>query len=1188
MPNKKEVVYMALTSSSGRIFENSLREMANEIVWHNKYDGDRYEQASYVDPISVDIYLSGARYLLMYYSKSLLEDVEDYSVEEYLKFRNSDLITSLDHIRYWDMFFYGADISPNINKNNNTGATKDELLNTPKYEERNKYYRMLYGLPEYGKENLKYAVYYPEDPTNLSNTTYKPLYEFPSVVKIQADRSGFISDKIEQTKIDRSYDFIKYMTQKRIHPFVARLSGRFELLYIPETEIANLSNDFRAVYEECTTFMIYHYYSEAYRNQYESYEGFIAMSILFMTLQMMQSKYLEADITRDFYDLDSIKVVYDAYSVPFFETIPVSYHTKIIKAINRLLSYKGSDRGFREIFAIFGYNNLNIYQYYLLRQHKLDDNGNPLFIKNILGEYDNEKMFDVKFVKADIAENPYKYIVNSNNDLNYWGVSEADPYWVNDRDLLDKLYNSDYNFIETKYIGVELVFSLTRYILETNYFMRMLLDNRDLMSILTVSHGKLGIDIDLFTLVIYINAIVCMQLGLAGDLSPIFEEPSKLSAIYGYNFIEDLKTVYPYIARQVIFNNDIPEENSEIKRSMQRVRDLFINVSREEREFIDFVNGRHYTMSYTDEVCCVCQRPRNSKYPTYCHHQSCWAHVIDMSAFEFDEETGIAGDIHTIYNTSVTYDNRYMHNYVGLYSNYEDIVDKLRRYINNDTYEELTIKGDFPIYTTYDDALAETNPLIDPSTVDEDNPSIQGEPYMIPLGKYKVIKHIYGDIVAIYRTTVSNISPDESNSKAFIWLNLGVSDSVNYDISNVNYELPPEVNNMHSVGNDKYSDADMAKIVRVKRLIKNYITGITDVFPLEIFQAFMSDYDLDIRSVKAYIKSQFDDPSKYSFDDIIRKYFLNENYIKTTEWGIADGHVSGRDPQSRIETDAHRIIVNEILKIINTDMKLGHNFSSAEIEDINTSYNAIKDLQEVFTKLMWQIKEPKTYYAAKRIEKMLMTTYYSEEIYRKKNGDIAVSYRDLLTDLNPILELRIADMGEKQLLSELDYSLSCLQKLAENLMYIQSYGAINTNKIIEYIYSLLKFFKSAKAELIDFNMQYSVDGKSTNLLKLMGSLTKIESSTGMEPDYWQIVDYVRDIYREIYTDSGIKLSDICYHNEMYINIQSPIFVLDTLSHESVADYFNTEYIELVDHIFDSSRQCHVGNKFTMIDKLIKL
>ena len=151
---------MAQTTVSGRLFENSLREMVKTLVWHNKYLGDKYDSESrYVNAVEVDTYLTGARHLLMANSQDTLEAVENMSNEEYETYRNGLINTAnntslkdttLDlhrEIVYWDMFFYGRKLF-------NDGGEypylpTSELKDIPKYTEKNTYYRELYGLPEY-------------------------------------------------------------------------------------------------------------------------------------------------------------------------------------------------------------------------------------------------------------------------------------------------------------------------------------------------------------------------------------------------------------------------------------------------------------------------------------------------------------------------------------------------------------------------------------------------------------------------------------------------------------------------------------------------------------------------------------------------------------------------------------------------------------------------------------------------------------------------------------------------------------------------------------------------------------------------------------------------------------------------------------------------------------------------------
>lgn len=118
--------------------------------------------------------------------------------------------------------------------------------------------------------------------------------------------------------------------------------------------------------------MISVFYTEGLRQREgRYYESFIAMSILFMALNYMNYKYLDVDIDRDFYDLDSLKLIYEAYGVPFYEDIPLTYHKRIVKNINRLIKYKGSNKVFVELCDLFDYDILGIYQYYLLKRESL-------------------------------------------------------------------------------------------------------------------------------------------------------------------------------------------------------------------------------------------------------------------------------------------------------------------------------------------------------------------------------------------------------------------------------------------------------------------------------------------------------------------------------------------------------------------------------------------------------------------------------------------------------------------------------------------------------------------------------------------------------------------------------------------------------------------------------------------------
>ena len=761
---------------NARLFEKNLRSLIDDMVWKNQEKATQSESPIFENVVAADKYTSAARKLLMHYTVTELETVEDYSQEQFNQY-----INTVDP-RYSNLMqiFYN-------------------------YTESNNYYRMLFGLPdiecvmdvssiqteiEYLRSKLtpdisaanysqilnqiarkeleiknleKFLIYLkPNNQWNLPSDV--PIHQMSSSTKIILEHAGILDDYKELAKTEDKLRYVNHLTDKRIHPFVARLAGRFELLYIPETTISTLRSDFQLIYNECREFMIQRYYSDAFRNQGDNYEGFVGLAILFMTIQRMHVKYLEADVTRDFYDLDSIKLVYDAYSVPFYEDIPTVYHQKIVKLINRLLAYKGSNQVFFDLCALFDYSSLKIFQYYLLKKRRMDEHGNPVFVYNDDGTPNNEAMYDIKFIQGQIGGDPFMEVTDPNNELDYYGVTTADRFWINDGDLLNKLYSMEYNFIETKYIGLQMIFSVTKFTFESGYFIRLIMDNRNQMRNIRVSHGKLGFEIDLFTLIIYIHAILCLLMGYEGNIPSDINSYGK---VIGYNF----------------------------------------------REGFDYVN----------------------------------------------------------------------------------------------------------------------------------------------------------------------------------------------------------------------------KVLQTKA-------------------------------------------------DII-------------------GDKAGQ-------------ILNVINKIKITNLA-----------SISTSYAAIKELEELLQSVMWETSDKDVYFAFKDLYRALLSTSYTSEIFMKSDGQMATSYLDLLGDINMSLAIRIQYMSSTDLTSELQYSLIALQKVCDDLKYIQNFGSASGEVVADYLYKLIRLFKSAKAELIDFNIMYIMDGRVTNLIKWLTSLSVVSMSRELPGDVIEFFDYIKKVIMEVTVKSDLTMKD---------------------------------------------------------------
>lgn len=394
------------------------------------------------------------------------------------------------------------------------------------YEEKNNYYRMLYGLPDL-EDSEKDFFYHPKYPdTPLHKLSINQIYELEGV--------GYL-DELYAAHKDKKY--LRHLGKRKIDPYVSRTAEQFSLLYMNYSDFSRINNDFRDTYDACRYSMLRSIYTREKRKNNEYYDNFMAMCVLFMTIQQMLAKYLDADVNRDFYDYESLKYVYDSYGVPFYPTIPLEYHIKIIKNINILIRHKGSTAVFFKLFDLFNFGSMDIYDFYIMKVHRLDENGNPIFKYNLDGSENLKEMYDIKFGQVRLYDNPPLELSDPQNILSYNDMTALDPYWIEDPELIDKLYKTKFNYLESKYIGIRTVFDLMAITYETAIFFKLITDNRLALNRVTLYFSALNEYIDLFSFIMYISALMCKRYGYEGRLDG---DPVYVARILGYNFKADL------------------------------------------------------------------------------------------------------------------------------------------------------------------------------------------------------------------------------------------------------------------------------------------------------------------------------------------------------------------------------------------------------------------------------------------------------------------------------------------------------------------------------------------------------------------------------------------------------------------------------------------------------------------------
>lgn len=241
------------------------------------------------------------------------------------------------------------------------------------YVEKNNYYRMLNGLPDYGTPGL----YLTEPIDNVDIT--KPIHEMDST-EITILKITKVLDKLIEDNPELKY--LNYVDPlKKISIYQSRTTKGFDILYIYKDRTQHgISDNFIKVYKEAKSYILHRFYEDAYKENSPYYDGFIGMFILTTAMQRYISNYFHMMINRDFYNKDIIKMFFKSYSLPFYNDIPLSYLKKVAKNLNRLLIYKATDKVFVDIFKLFDMDNIDIYNYVLFKDPKLDGIGKPIKI----------------------------------------------------------------------------------------------------------------------------------------------------------------------------------------------------------------------------------------------------------------------------------------------------------------------------------------------------------------------------------------------------------------------------------------------------------------------------------------------------------------------------------------------------------------------------------------------------------------------------------------------------------------------------------------------------------------------------------------------------------------------------------------------------------------------------------------
>lgn len=233
------------------------------------------------------------------------------------------------------------------------------------FNEQNEYYRMLIGLPPLGDSGVYLKS--TDVPDGLDINISIPVH-LMSVNEIRIlSREGVISTLIAR------YPKAKYLNyiDKEINLYDARKSMNFQILYMPDIESDVVAEKFKLKYEVNRDFTIKTIYSEAFKYQSDYYDNVMIIFIILQTMMDLISEVQEHIIKKDVFDARCIEFIFNSYGVPYYSDIPIKYQINMMKNLNTLLKYKSTNRCMVEICSLFGFDNAQVFKYFLLRDRNL-------------------------------------------------------------------------------------------------------------------------------------------------------------------------------------------------------------------------------------------------------------------------------------------------------------------------------------------------------------------------------------------------------------------------------------------------------------------------------------------------------------------------------------------------------------------------------------------------------------------------------------------------------------------------------------------------------------------------------------------------------------------------------------------------------------------------------------------------
>lgn len=412
------------------------------------------------------------------------------------------------------------------------------------YVEKNPYYRLLLGLPSlitkevYDEVTKSVVVTHEENEAEFYYIKDKIVGADTSIPvhKWTRDQKKLLSTyKFPEADLAR-YPYLKYLP-KTIDIFRLRNGDYFELVW---TDIKRGTKNIRMLpfiehYRLVRNFYMANHLSIYDLQNSEYYERIQCVLLFLATLANTNARYPLDKLDNTVLKVDEVYQLFGSYGIPKFRFTP-KYLNAVAAKLNSFIYEKGTNKDLEDISKVF--NDIKLFKYFLIKSvtpgmENLDPN-DPKYINNP-SKY-NEDKYTLRYVKTPLdVDEPYEYI-NEDNVVDFREVAEADKLWgdpssPDDKKLEKELKNTEFAWVESKYLGIDNTIKLGWDSLKAATLTRWIFENRGKLNRYKLYYEYADVETDIYSLLVYLQCLIFKKFNKRPDIPDTLNTVWKLITI---------------------------------------------------------------------------------------------------------------------------------------------------------------------------------------------------------------------------------------------------------------------------------------------------------------------------------------------------------------------------------------------------------------------------------------------------------------------------------------------------------------------------------------------------------------------------------------------------------------------------------------------------------------------------------